>query len=62
MRQFVESGMVGTRAEREAFENNLLVAWADADAHGVLVNPSQDAEPDIWIIGFNAMVQWGLLK
>lgn len=62
LRQFVELGTVGTRAEREQFETGMLRAGADAVAHGLSAPCDADCASWLWELAFEQFVKWGLLR
>lgn len=53
IRQFVEAGNVGTHAERERFETQMLEAALDAQQHGIPSLADADVSLDLWIVAFD---------
>jgi hypothetical protein len=63
LREFVEHGHVGTRAERERFETGLVEGWQRAIEAGIPMKLDADPPHETWAICFNfakgMLTQWG---
>jgi hypothetical protein len=63
LREFVEHGHVGTRAERERFETGLVEGWQRAIEAGLPMKLDADTPHETWAICFRfakgMLIQFG---